>query len=92
MGDDIPSIEIGNRIKELLKECKISRADLATKMQISYSTLTKKLNGKVEFNYRELNLIKNELNLNNSICGDIFFSPLFLNKKQKLNWVNEGIK
>lgn len=76
-------VEIGNRIKGILSIKNISRKELATKMQISYNTLTKKLNGKIEFGNMDMIKLKNILNLDIYTCGNIFFNKEFLNRKQK---------
>lgn len=77
------SIEIGNRVKGLLSIKNISREDLASKMSISYNTLTKKLNGKREFGNSDMLKLKDILNLDIETCANIFFNPEFLNKKPK---------
>lgn len=78
---DISNLEIGNRIKGLLNIFHISRAKLAKEMNVSYNTLTKKLNGKREFTYKDFKTIKRVFGLNYEVCGDIFFNPMFLVEK-----------
>ena len=80
---EISSIEIGNRIKGLLNIFHIPRVKLAQEMNISYNTLTKKLNGKIDFSYKDFKVIKKVFNLSYGSCGNIFFNPLFLVEKQK---------
>ena len=78
---DISNLEIGNRVKGLLNIFHISRAQLAREMNVSYNTLTKKLNGKREFTYKDFKVIKKVFGLNYEVCGDIFFNPMFLIEK-----------
>jgi len=77
------SIEIGNRVKGIISIRNISRKELASKMKISYNTLTKKLNGKREFGNRDMIKLRDILKLDIQTCGNIFFSTEFLNEKQK---------
>lgn len=79
--DDISDIEIGNRVKGLLNIFHVSRSDLAKDMGISYNTLTKKLNGKREFTYKDFKVIQKKFGLNYNVCGDVFFNPMFLVEK-----------
>ena len=62
--DDVSDIEIGNRIKGLLNIFHVSRSDLAKDMGISYNTLTKKLNGKREFTYKDFKVVQKKFGLN----------------------------
>ena len=78
----LSNVEIGNRIKGILSIKNISRNDLASKMSISYNSLTKKLNGKIDFTLKDMHKIKNILNLDVQDCGNIFFNNEFLIKKQ----------
>lgn len=79
---EIDDIIIGNRIKGLLSIKNISRDELAKGIGTSYNTLTKKLNGKREFGTNDLIKMKKIFNLDVEDCGNIFFNPEFLIKKQ----------
>lgn len=68
---------IGNRLKSLMAIRNINRSYLAKKLGISYSTLTKKLNGQKEFNVNELWIIKEVLELDQKLCEEVFFNPNF---------------
>lgn len=83
MNEEISNEEIGKRIKGLLEIFKISRTFLAKEMNVSYNTLTKKLNGKAEFTFKDFMVMKRIFNLKYETCGDIFFNPEFLIKKQE---------
>lgn len=69
---------IGKRIKALMTIRNIKRSFLAKRLGISYNTLTKKLNGKREFNINELWKLKEILDMDNELCADVFFSENFL--------------
>lgn len=69
---------IGNRIKALMAIRNIKRKDLAAQLDISYNTLTKKLNGQREFNINEMLKLKEILCLDVDLCGNIFFNSEFL--------------
>ena len=68
---------IGNRLKILLKNMGIKRSYLAKKLNISYNTLTNKLNGKSEFSAIQMTMIKDLLNLDEKLSVNIFFNPDF---------------
>lgn len=69
---------IGNRIKALMAIRNIKRKDLAAQLDISYNTLTKKLNGQREFNINEMLKLKEILCLDVDLCANIFFNSEFL--------------
>lgn len=69
--------EVGNRLKELIKVRGMKRKDLAEKLEISNITLTRKLNGQASFNIREVLMIKDILDLDTDLCGNIFFNSEF---------------
>lgn len=68
---------IGNRLKTLMSIRNIKRSYLAKELRISYSSLTKKLNGQREFNIDEMWKIKEVLELDNKLCEDLFFNENF---------------
>lgn len=61
------------RLKEVIKKNNDSLKDLAVYLDISYLTLTKKLNGHVEFNRKEIKNIKERYNLFPDEIDYIFF-------------------
>lgn len=69
---------IGNRLKALMTMRNIKRKDLAIQLNISYNTLTKKLNGQREFTINEMLMIKEIFNLDVDLCANVFFNPEFL--------------
>ena len=83
MNEEISNEEIGKRIKGLLEIFKISRITLAKEMNVSYNTLTKKLNGRADFTFKDFIIIKRIFNLKYETCGEIFFNSEFLIKKQE---------
>lgn len=68
---------IGTRIKALMTVMNIKRSYLAKALNMSYNTLTKKLNGKREFKIEEILKIKEVFNLDKDLCANIFFSEEF---------------
>lgn len=68
---------IGKRLKILMEKKQIKRKNLATKMEISYNTLTKKLNGQKDFSAIEISKIKYFLELDEALSANIFFNPNF---------------
>ena len=52
----------------------IKRSYLAKKMNISYNTLTKKLNGEREFTLNEILKMKIILDLDMETCANLFFN------------------
>ena len=69
--------EVGNRLKEIIKVRGIKRKDLAYKLGMSNITLTRKLNAQAEFNIREVLMLKEILDLDEELCGNIFFRQDF---------------
>lgn len=65
---------IGNRIKSILVLENIKRAYLAKKLNMSYNTLTKKLNGKREFSVIEITKLVEILNLDLETSANLFFN------------------
>lgn len=68
---------IGDRLKALMKIRKIKMSFLAKELKISYNTLTKKLNGQIEFNISEMWIIKDVLELDTKLCDEVFFNENF---------------
>ncbi len=68
---------IGKRIKALMTIKNIKRSFLAKRLGISYNTLTKKLNGKREFNINELWKLKEILDMDIELCANVFFNKNF---------------
>lgn len=65
---------IGNRIKSILVLENIKRAYLAKKLNMSYNTLTKKLNGKREFSVIEITKLVELLNLDLETSANLLFN------------------
>ena len=79
---------IGKKIKALMTVRNIKRSDLAKELDISYNTLTKKLNGKREFSINEILKIKEIFNMDVELCANIFFNDDFListDDRKKIN-------
>ncbi len=76
-GSNMNQREVGNRLKEIIKVRGIKRKDLADKLGMSNITLTRKLNAQAEFNIREVLMLKQILDLDAELCGNIFFSQDF---------------
>lgn len=70
--------QIGKRIKALMEVKSLKRCYLAKELDISYNTLTKKLNGKREFTVAEILKIQEILGVNGQIYGNILFNENFL--------------
>lgn len=68
---------IGKRIKTLMINKGIKRSYMAKMLNISYNTLTNKLNGKSEFSAIQMSMIKDLLNLDEEISINVFFNPNF---------------
>ena len=77
-GDKMDTELIGKKIKALMTIRNMKRSDLAKELNISYNTLTKKLNGKREFNINEVLRIKEIFNMDVELCANIFFNDDFL--------------
>lgn len=80
--------EIGNRIKAIMKYRQIKRIYLAKKLNISYNSLTKKLNGQREFGISELLKMRIILDVEPSVYGNILFNEKFLSKQYFVNEKN----
>lgn len=76
---------IGDRIKALMDIRNIKRDYLAKKLGISYSYLTKKLNGQIEFNINEMWIIKDVLELDNKLCEELYFCDNFVILREEDN-------
>lgn len=68
---------IGKRIKILMINKGVKRSYLAKKLNISYNTLTNKLNGKSEFSAIQMSMIKELLQLDDELSINLFFNPKF---------------
>lgn len=76
---------IGNRIKSIMIIENIKRSYLAKKMNMSYNTLTKKLNGEREFTINEILKMRFILDLDIETCANLFFNEEnFVYKEKKL--------
>ena len=60
-------------LKKIIKNKGLKVGYLAEKLQLSYTSLKKKIRGEVEFKTTEIALLKEELNLTNEEVGLIFF-------------------
>ena len=81
---------IGNRIKSIMIIEDIKRSYLAKKMNISYNTLTKKLNGEREFTLNEILKMKIILDLDMETCANLFFNKENFVYKEKRLLKNEA--
>lgn len=75
---------LGNRVKLLMSYKKIKVTELASKLEISYKTLMKKLNGETEFCNLDIIKLQRIFDLNIEMFSNIFFNPEF-NLEEKLN-------
>lgn len=71
-------IEFGKRIKALLDLKNLKRSYLAEKLDMTYNTLTKKLNGQREFTFSEILKLKDVLNIDIQTFSNIMFKENFL--------------
>lgn len=71
------NILIGKRIELIMKIRNIKRRVLANELGVSYNTLTKKINGKRQFNLDEIWKLKDILNIDNKLMIDILFNENF---------------
>lgn len=69
--------EVGNRLKIIIKIIGIRRQDLAQKLGMSYSNLTRKLNGQSEFSIKEVLELQKVIGLDADLCSDIFFNTQY---------------
>lgn len=67
--------EVGNRLKIVIKIIGIRREDIAKKLGMSYTNLTRKLSGQREFNIKEVLGLMKVLGLDAELCSNIFFNP-----------------
>ena len=65
---------VGNRVKKLMKNRKITLEQLAKNMNIDEGRLKNKLDGKEEFYIGEMSKIKEIFKLNVKECDDLFFN------------------
>lgn len=77
-------VEIGNRVKELMKIKGAKRKDVADKLGVSYNTITKKLSGQREFSLNEIIILREMFDLDTNLCGNIFFNPNFNLTREKV--------
>jgi len=66
--------EVGNRLKVIIKIIGIRRQDIADQLGMSYTHLTRKLNGKKEFSIKEVLELQKILGLDADVCSNIFFN------------------
>ena len=78
MNDNRILIELGSRIKGLLDFKNIKRSYMAEKLDISYNTLTKKLNGEREFKISEIFKMSEVFNMDVKTFLDILLREKFL--------------
>lgn len=69
--------EVGNRLKIIIKIIGIRRQDLAKKLGMSYSNLTRKLNGQAEFSIKEVLELQKIIGLDADLCSNIFFNTQY---------------
>lgn len=75
--DDVILIEFGKRIKALMELKNIKRSYVAEKIDITYNTLTKKLNGQREFTLLEVKKMKDVLNIDLKQFNSLLFDEKF---------------
>lgn len=78
--ENIEIIEFGKKIKVLLELKNLKRCYLAEKLNITYNTLTKKINGQREFTYLEILKMKSVLDVDKQTFADLLFNEKFLLK------------
>ena len=78
MNDNRILIELGSRIKGLLNLKNIKRSYMAEKLDITYNTLTKKLNGEREFTISEIFNMSEVFNMDTKTFLDILFREKFI--------------
>lgn len=76
-------IIIGNRVKFLMNRKKMPKTKLAQELGISYRTLSRKLNGQIEFCNIELIKLQRIFDLNIEMFSNVFFNENF-NLEEKL--------
>ena len=67
-------IEVGNKVRNLMKTHNYTMKRLADEMGINIKTLSKKLAGKQEFYAREIIMITKIFELDIKKCVEIFFN------------------
>lgn len=72
------NIEFGKRIKALMELKNLKRSYLAEKLDITYNTLTKKLNGQREFTFLEILKMKDIFNIDIKTYSNIMLNDEFL--------------
>ena len=65
---------VGNKLKALMAMRKMKRSELAKRLNISYNTLTNKLNGNRDFTINEILTMKEIFDMDIQLCAEIFFS------------------
>lgn len=75
--DDVILIEFGKRVKALMELKNIKRSYVAEKIDITYNTLTKKLNGQREFTLLEIIKMKDILNIDLKQFDSLLFDEKF---------------
>ena len=75
--DDVILIEFGKRIKALMELKNIKRSYVAEKIDITYNTLTKKLNGQSESTLLEVKKMKDVLNIDLKQFNSLLFDEKF---------------
>lgn len=75
---------IGDRIRLLMASRNMKATKLAKKLEISYPTLIKKLNGDREFCNTEILKLTEIFNMDIDLCANIFFNSNF-NLEEKIN-------
>ena len=71
------SIDIGNKVKELMKKNKMTNLELAKLLNIEEQELSEKLSGKEEFLATEATKISNIFKIPCEPSRDIIFPPLY---------------
>ena len=73
------AIEIGNKVRNLMKSHNYTMKRLANEMGINIKTLSKKLAGKQEFYASEIIMITKIFDLDIKKCAEIFFNNSEIN-------------
>ena len=72
--EDMSSIDIGNKVKELMKKNKMTNLELAKLLNIEEQELSEKLSGKEEFLATEATKISNIFKISINDFANIFFN------------------
>ena len=83
-GDNMEPKIIGERIKNLIKEKKVTKEYVAKRIGITNKKLENKLEGKEEFYISEIIELTKIFNLNIKECAKIFFDEDKLSSKTKM--------